>query len=74
MNSFNSFMLFFFFLQHFDAFNSYSPAEMPTVELQTNIVFISFFKVQFSVSDNTVISFQSKGRMGLFSFIFVCDV
>lgn len=49
---------------------------MPTVELQTNIVFISVFKIQFSVSDNTVVSFQSKERMGLFflSFILVCDV
>lgn len=45
---------------------------MPTVELQTNIVFISFFKIQFSVSDNTVISFQSKGRMGLFFPFYTC--
>lgn len=47
---------------------------MPTVELQTNIVFISVFKIQFSVSDNTVISFQSKERMGLFFFflLYLC--
>lgn len=66
MNNFNYLML--FFLQNFHTFNSYSPAEMPTVELQTKIVFIFFYKIQFSVSDNTVISFQRKN--GTFYFFF----
>lgn len=39
-----------------------------TAELQ-NIVFYFFFKIPFPVSDNTVISFHSHGRMG-FSFLF----
>lgn len=61
-----------FVLLHFYAFNSYLPAETATVELQTNVVFYFLFKIQFSVSDNTVISFHSKGRMGFSFLLYLC--
>lgn len=51
MNSFNYFMLSFFLL-HFYAFKCDSPAETPTVELQTNFgVFLVLFFLNSAFSE-----------------------
>lgn len=72
----NNFMVLFYalFLHHvvFTLLISFSPAEMATVELQTNLYFLYFLfflkKLKFSVSENTVISFRSKKAWDFFFF------
>lgn len=80
MNSFNYFMLSFFSCYIFTLLIATRQQKRPQLSSRPTLVCLFFgvcffFLIQLSVSDNTVISFHSKGRMGFFfSFILVCDV